>query len=141
MTPPKLTEGSTTASLAAKNQQLFTDIYRKADEALTSSAVAVGKEHRGSVMAGDESTKGTAFLRSLLDTWTSWEVRSIRLNSILLHLDRTYVLQTEDLASLRALSLQAFRAGVLQEKLVQERYSKAVMDWIDSDRMLHDAAR
>jgi hypothetical protein len=141
MTSPKSTEGSTTASLAAKNQQLFTEIYRQADEALKSSAMAVGKELRGSVMAGDESTKGTTFLRSLLDAWTSWEIRSIRLNSILLHLDRTFVLQTDGIASLRELSLQAFRAGVLEEKLVQERYLQAVMDWVDSDRTLHDAAR
>jgi hypothetical protein len=137
-TPIKNTDGPASSSLA-KSQAIFAEIHEKAKEALRSSAVTIGKDLRGSIMARDASAQGVALLRTILDKWTSWEICSIRLNSILLHLDRTYVMQTEGLASLRELSLEAFRLDVLQDQLVEERYLQAIMKWVDSDRRSHDA--
>ena len=129
-----------TQTALAGTQKVARAIYDEAVSQLEQSVSVVGKDLRSSVLAGGETTKGTNFLRLVLDRWARWEICSIRLISILLHLDRTFVLQTDGLDTLRSVALKSFREAVLEEKIVQERCLQAIVGWIDGDRRKHDSS-
>lgn len=132
--------GKPSQGVLAGTQKVAKTIYDEAVVQIKQSVSVVGKDLRSSVLAGGDKTKGTGFLRLVLEKWAKWETCSIRLISILLHLDRTFVLQTDGLDPLRSVALRSFKESVLEEKIVQERCLQAITGWIDGDRKRHDAS-
>jgi hypothetical protein len=126
------------ASSSSANQptpEAAKEIYEAATEALRNSAQAVGKEFRSLILSSSPSTKGISFLNLVLDKWNSWEKNSIKLISVLLHLDRGFVLNPNSgLKGLRDVALEAFEEGGLGEKIVRERYLESIAGWVKGER-------
>lgn len=77
------------------------DLYTAVEETLSRQATLVGRALRGTLLAGDSEPKGIAFLKQIMQEWTAWEAASNRLMSVLLYLDRVYVLRSSDKVPLK----------------------------------------
>lgn len=81
-----------------------------------------------------ESMDRFLFLKKMNETWQAHCNQMIMIRSIFLYLDRTYVLQTPNIASIWDMGLELFRKYILLNTLVQTRVVEGLLMLIEKER-------
>ncbi|BGP18529.1 hypothetical protein JCM10213_002958 [Rhodosporidiobolus nylandii] len=91
---------------------------------------AVG-EVRRSLTEGEE---GESWLKALEEEAKAWLQKMLLVRSVLLQLERTWVLQTPGVASVWDLGLDAFRLSVLEDEVISQRVTGSILQLISLER-------
>ncbi|KAJ8329818.1 hypothetical protein O5D80_002012 [Batrachochytrium dendrobatidis] len=86
-------------------------------------------------------TSGCNILVAVNECWLRYCQQMMLIRSIFLYLDRTYVLQTASLKSIWSMSMDLFRSYVLDDKEIQERVVRELIQEINCERREQQISR